>query len=143
MGGGILQLVANSDAPQNIYLNTQPQISFFKKVYRRHTQFAREMIPVYFKTNVDFGKSASLDLPSNGDLVHRMFLAFEIPEIRAKFFNTKNKDIINFLMSSNIYDNLFYNEIVKYINEDFIEYDKILDLIELTSKQYHDDEKKF
>ncbi|AVL94762.1 capsid protein 3 [Moumouvirus australiensis] len=142
MGGGILQLVANSDAPQNIYLNTQPQISFFKKVYRRHTQFAREMIPVYFKTNVDFGKSASLDLPSNGDLVHRMFLAFEIPEIRAKFFNTKNKDIINFLMSSNIYDNLFYNEIVKYINEDFIEYDKILDLIELTSKQYHDDEEE-
>ncbi|AGF85378.1 hypothetical protein QJ854_gp404 [Moumouvirus goulette] len=140
MGGGILQLVANSNAPQNIYLNTQPQISLFKKVYRRHTPFAKEMIPIYFKTNVDFGKSASLDIPSNGDLVHRMFLTFELPEICAKFCNTKNKDIINLLSNSNIYDNLFYYQVNKYIDDDIIEYDKILDLIESTSNQYNNDE---
>ena len=38
MGGGLLQLVATGQ--QDIYLTGNPQITFFKIVYRRHTNFS-------------------------------------------------------------------------------------------------------
>ena len=40
MGGGLLQLVAYG--AQDVYLTGNPQITFFKVVYRRHTNFAIE-----------------------------------------------------------------------------------------------------
>ena len=45
MGGGLMQLVAYG--AQDIYLTGNPQITFFKVVYRRHTNFSMEAI-IYF-----------------------------------------------------------------------------------------------
>ena len=42
MGGGLMQLVAYG--AQDIYLTGNPQITFFKVVYRRHTNFGMESI---------------------------------------------------------------------------------------------------
>ena len=42
MGGGLMQLVAYG--AQDIYLTGNPQITFFKVVYRRHTNFAMETV---------------------------------------------------------------------------------------------------
>ena len=42
MGGGLMQLVAYG--AQDIYLTGNPQITFFKVVYRRHTNFSMECI---------------------------------------------------------------------------------------------------
>ena len=42
MSGGLMQLVAYG--AQDIYLTGNPQITFFKVVYRRHTNFALEAI---------------------------------------------------------------------------------------------------
>ena len=42
MGGGLMQLVAYG--AQDIYLTGNPQITFFKDVYRRHTNFSMEYI---------------------------------------------------------------------------------------------------
>ena len=42
MGGGLMQLVAYG--AQDIYLTGNPQITFFKVVYRRHTNFSMESI---------------------------------------------------------------------------------------------------
>jgi hypothetical protein len=47
MGGGLMQLVAYG--AQDIYLTGNPQITFFKVVYRRHTNFAMEAIEQTFK----------------------------------------------------------------------------------------------
>ncbi len=46
MGGGLLQLVAYG--AQDVYLTGNPQITFFKVVYRRHTNFALESIQQTF-----------------------------------------------------------------------------------------------
>ena len=46
MGGGLLQLVAYG--AQDIYLTGNPQITFFKVVYRRHTNFSIEAIQQTF-----------------------------------------------------------------------------------------------
>ena len=53
MGGGLMQLVAYG--AQDIYLTGNPQITFFKVVYRRHTNFAMESIEQTFSGVCTFG----------------------------------------------------------------------------------------
>ena len=63
---------------QDIYLTGNPQITFFKFVYKRHTNFAMESIQQTLNGNVDFGQDISYKLERNGDLVHKMFLEFYV-----------------------------------------------------------------
>ena len=72
MGGGLMQLVAYG--AQDIYLTGNPQITFFKVVYRRHTNFAMEAIVQTFDGQVDSNCSVSATISRNGDLVHRVYL---------------------------------------------------------------------
>ena len=44
MTGGLLQIITSGK--QDIYLTINPQVTFFKKVYRRHTNFSIELIEV-------------------------------------------------------------------------------------------------
>ena len=68
-----MQLVAYG--AQDIYLTGNPQITFFKVVYRRHTNFSMEAIEQTFNGNVAAGQRVSATISRNGDLVHRMYLA--------------------------------------------------------------------
>ena len=67
-----MQLVAYG--AQDIYLTGSPQITFFKVVYRRHTNFAMESIEQTFNGSVGFGNRVTCTISRNGDLVHRMWL---------------------------------------------------------------------
>ena len=58
MGGGLMQLVAYG--AQDIYLTGNPQITFFKVVYRRHTNFAVESIEQTFQRNC--GKTSKVSV---------------------------------------------------------------------------------
>ena len=78
MGGGLMQLVAYG--AQDIYLTGNPQITFFKVVYRRHTNFSMEAIQQTFNGTADFGNSVSATISRNGDLVHRMYLEIKPSE---------------------------------------------------------------
>jgi hypothetical protein len=79
MSGGLMQLVAYG--AQDIYLTGAPQITFFKVVYRRHTNFAMESIEQTFMGNPDFGKKVTALISRNGDLIHKVYLQVEFPEI--------------------------------------------------------------
>ena len=79
MGGGLMQLVAYG--AQDIYLTGNPQITFFKVVYRRHTNFSIESIQQTFNGTADFGKKVSCTISRNGDLVHRIYLQATLPEV--------------------------------------------------------------
>ena len=72
MGGGLMQLVAYG--AQDIYLTGNPQITFFKVVYRRHTNFSREAIEQTFNGTVSGGARVTATISRNGDLLHRMYL---------------------------------------------------------------------
>ena len=72
MGGGLMQLVAYG--AQDIYLTGNPQITFFKVVYRRHTNFSMECIRQTFKGTVGAGARVVATISRNGDLVHDCFL---------------------------------------------------------------------
>ena len=72
MGGGLMQLVAYG--AQDIYLTGNPQITFFKVVYRRHTNFSVECIQQTFNGTVGLGKTVTCTISRNGDLVSNMHL---------------------------------------------------------------------
>ena len=73
MGGGLLQLVASG--AQDIYLTGNPQITFFKIVYRRHTNFSIECIEQTIDGVIDAEASSStITISRNGDLVGSMHL---------------------------------------------------------------------
>ena len=66
---------------QDIYLTGNPQITFFKVVYRRHTNFALEAIEQTFSGQVDFGRKVSCTVSRNGDLIHRTYLQLDLPDL--------------------------------------------------------------
>ena len=72
MGGGLMQLVAYG--AQDIYLTGNPQITFFKVVYRRHTNFAVEAIEQTVNGTAALGKKFSVTVARNGDLLSRVYL---------------------------------------------------------------------
>jgi hypothetical protein len=75
MGGGLMQLVAYG--AQDIYLTGNPQITFFKVVYRRHTNFSMETIQQTLNGggsgDITTG-SATCTISRNGDLVHKVYV---------------------------------------------------------------------
>jgi hypothetical protein len=72
MGGGLLQLVAYG--AQDVYLTGNPQITFFKVVYRRHTNFSIESIQQTFNGTAALGSRVTCQISRNGDLVHKVYL---------------------------------------------------------------------
>jgi hypothetical protein len=76
MGGGLMQLVAYG--AQDIYLTGSPQITFFKVVYRRHTNFAMEAIEQTYTGQAELGKRFTVTIARNGDLLGRVYLETDV-----------------------------------------------------------------
>ena len=74
-----MQLVAYG--AQDVYLTGNPQITFFKVVYRRHTNFSMECIEQTFNGTVGFGNKVSATISRNGDLVSNMHLQIALPAL--------------------------------------------------------------
>ena len=79
MGGGLMQLVAYG--AQDIYLSGNPQITFFKVVYRRHTNFSTESVVQTLNGNATFGKKATCTVSRNGDLLTHAYLHVGLPSL--------------------------------------------------------------
>lgn len=80
MGGGLMQLVAYG--AQDVYLTGNPQITFFKVVYRRHTNFSVECIEVPFDS-ARFGGRNTIQVLRNGDLATQVYVKVTLPELVA------------------------------------------------------------
>ena len=78
MGGALMQIVAYGT--QDIYLTGNPQITFFKAVYKRYTNFAVEAIEQTINGTADFGKKFSVTIARNGDLLSRIYLELQYAE---------------------------------------------------------------
>jgi hypothetical protein len=76
-----MQLVAYG--AQDIYLTGNPQITFFKVVYRRHTNFSMESIEQTFNGTADFGKRVTCTVSRNADLIHRVYLQVTLPSVES------------------------------------------------------------
>lgn len=96
MGGGLLQLSATGI--EDSYLNTNPNINLFKKVYMRYTNFSMNSISVpcsnfslYNGNLKTINKRLPLNesskfrvkIPRNGDLVDNIILNLNMPAIKS------------------------------------------------------------
>jgi len=79
MGGGLMQLVAYG--AQDVYLTGNPQITFFKVIYRRHSNFAMESISQTISGSVGFGKKVSVTVSRNADLMTKVYLQATLPAV--------------------------------------------------------------
>lgn len=79
MAGGLMQLVAYG--AQDVYLTGSPEVTFFKNIYRRHTNFSVEPIEQTFNGTCDFGKTVTCEINRNGDLVTKMYLYLHLPAV--------------------------------------------------------------
>ena len=92
MGGGLMQLVAYG--AQDVYLTGNPQITYFKVVYRRHTNFSMECIELPLDS-AGFGKRNTVQVLRNGDLATRMYLRVVLPAVDTEVAPFLNNDVFN------------------------------------------------
>jgi hypothetical protein len=77
MGGGLLQLVAYG--AQDAYLSGNPQITFWKSMFKRHTNFAMEPFRVNFNGQASWGTKHSAVLGRHADLLYSTYLEVVLP----------------------------------------------------------------
>jgi hypothetical protein len=78
MTGGLLSII--SYGVDDLYLTGAPQITFFKIVYRRHTNFSIESIEVGLNTTVNFNEQYEMIIDRYGDLIGKVYLKIQFPE---------------------------------------------------------------
>jgi len=80
MGAGtLIEIIAKGS--QDAYLIGNPQMSYFKAVYKRHTNFAMEPITQLFSEIPDFGKRATCIIDKKADLLNDIILDVELPAL--------------------------------------------------------------
>lgn len=87
MTGALMQIVAYGS--QDVFLTGQPEITFFKEMHKRHTNFAVESIQQTFSGTADFGKRVTALISRSGDLLHRLTLEVDLPQLAVTSGNVR------------------------------------------------------
>jgi len=92
MAGGTLNLASSQGTGDDI-LSINPQITFFKKVYKRHTNFGLETIESSnsTNTNIDFGGNVTYNITKTGSLINDMHIEFTLPPAINHYGMDKNQ----------------------------------------------------
>ena len=114
MGGGLLQIVSSTN--EDLFITSKPQITFFKLVFYRYTNFSIETLEEFFDGAPDFGENVTCTLAKTGDLIHHMYLKIDLPEVhmpilKDSVIHPNNKTFVNNVI-------LQYNE----VNQNFTNY---------------------
>lgn len=79
MRGGLIQIATRGC--QDLYLSGQPEITFFKAVYKRHTNFANEYRELPFVGEIAFGNKLHVKIDKNADLVSKMCVRIKLGKV--------------------------------------------------------------
>jgi len=120
MTGGLLQIITSGK--QDIYLTINPQITFFKKVYRRHTNFSIELVEVTSDRSSEFNNITSFII-KNGDAINKCYLEIELPNLifpdtyinNTDYNNKKSLDLSNLKLNYSKWYNYYIN-LLGYVN---------------------------
>lgn len=85
-GGAVFQLAYTG--LQDKFLTKKPEMTFFKQVYYRYSNFAIEPMTINFRENIGFGKSMNMDIPKNGDMLYKMHLRVTLPALKLPMGST-------------------------------------------------------
>ncbi len=88
MAGGLLQLIYIGT--QDIYLTKDPEITFFKYIYKRHTNFSLDTSIENFQSMPGFGKISRFTVPKKGDLLKNITLNIKLPSLNSSNISTIN-----------------------------------------------------
>ena len=80
---GLLELVANGI--QDIYLISNPQITFFKTIYKRHTNFSMEAYQLSYDARPTYGAKTTFNITRYADLIYTMLLEIDLPKIYSQY----------------------------------------------------------
>ena len=113
-GGALMQLVANGS--QDIYLTGNPEMTYFRAVYRRHTNFAKESILQNTIGTLHQGSKFSVIIGRHGDLLTDVHVVikrktFEVAKNKMKLINSAWDCSGNFYYPSAGYNFLDYVEV--------------------------------
>tara|TARA_B000000565_G_C23780813_1_gene375905 strand:- start:56 stop:1486 length:1431 start_codon:yes stop_codon:yes gene_type:complete len=74
MTGSLIQII--SKGPQDDFLTGNPQISYFKSLHKKHTNFASELVENKSTQNINKSLSTNLsyDIDKYGDLIHKIYV---------------------------------------------------------------------
>ena len=81
--GGLLDLVAHGI--QDVFLIGNPQITFFKVVYKRHTNFSMEAFQISYDALPQFGAKTTFNITRYADLIYTMLLEVDLPAISSNY----------------------------------------------------------
>lgn len=137
MTGGLLQLVTSGQ--QDIYLTINPEITFFKKSYNRHTNFSTEIIQIFPDQQPNYGEDITFILKTQGDGVYRCYIQIELPILSFSsnikdntYINNINNQITNAHNTSNKFNTL-YNNLKYYVDIEVLLYRKLKVLNNITN----------
>ena len=116
MPGGLVQIAVYGT--QDLMLTGTPQITFFKLIYRRYTNFAIEPIQQILEGYADFGRNLTSQIDKVGDLIHKTYLEIDIPQI--SLLKNPNQYILNADTANLEYTKSFnlYSQVRSYIAAD-------------------------
>ena len=102
MGGGLLQLI--TIGAQDVYITGDPQITFFKLVYRRHTNFALESRLQQSNLEISSERTVTIDIKREADLINHMYLRIENPiTTDTNYSKTIAKTLLTNIVNQNLH----------------------------------------
>jgi hypothetical protein len=121
MPGGLLQLY--SYGLQDEIFIKDPQITFFKTVYRKHTNFSIDTINTIH--NIKFNTNTEIPLSKTGDLLYKLIVKLEFPTVKA-YYNESLDTLMNSINTDDIYqysndihriNTTIFKESIKLLND--------------------------
>ncbi len=134
MTGGLLQIVTSGK--QDIYLTINPEITFFKKVYRRHTNFSLELIELTSEQPAEFNNNISFII-NKGDALHRCYLEVELPNLSfsdkyitdQRYISKKSTNLSNLNTEYNKWND-YYSNLKNYVDIEIQLYRNLYNLLQ-------------
>ncbi len=102
MAGGLIQLMSYGYADK--VLIGDPQITFFKKVYHKHSLFAIQDHEIQSESEINFGTYTNFKLRNYGDLFYSPYLKITLPEVKVEYKKTIDEYIDEYNLTTKISD---------------------------------------
>jgi hypothetical protein len=139
MTGGLLQLITSGE--QDRYLTTKPEITFFRKVYKRYTNFSLDFKEIASNQQVEYNEEISFNVENLGDGLHQCYIKITLPTLpgfsdniitNTDYINNKQNKINNIQSNINNYK-LLYSNLQTYISYQTILLRKLKSALQITN----------
>ena len=131
MTGGIIQLVLAGKADS--YLTNNPQITYFKKIYRRHTIFGIELIATQPDQEPDYDNYVSFKINNISDLISKCYIEIQIPNLSFKqpqsLIDYNKYELLNLTKIINKWEKL-YNDLKSFCLIEILLYKILINLLD-------------